>query len=159
MTLKPLNLSEKLQRKQKQRWLKPLYWLGGGMIAVCLILSALQWGVPWHWQLFFHWLVRGEDINSIPVNLHSEIREFCQQSQSNGQVDGYKGSPEIAYGLGKFKCRRSSRLDQWEISDQYGFAKVEEAAAGTQMAEILVALVGTDYFYEIKGTIPTHRQK
>ncbi len=58
MTLKPLNLSEKLQRKQRQRWLKPLYWLGGGMIAVWLILSALQWGVPWHWQLFFHWLVR-----------------------------------------------------------------------------------------------------
>ncbi|EAZ89505.1 hypothetical protein [Crocosphaera chwakensis] len=61
--------------------------------------------------------------------------------------------------MGRFECRRSPRLGQWEISDQYGFAEVEEAAAGTQIAEILVALVGTDYFYEIKGTIPTNIQK
>ena len=159
MTLKRLNLSQKLQRKQRQRWLKPLYWLSGGMIVVWLTLSVQRLGVPWHWQLFFHWLVRGEDINSIPVHLHSEIRELCQQSKFNGQVDGYQGTPEIAYGLGRFECRRSTRLGHWEISDQYGFAKISEAAAGTQIAEMLVALVGTDYFYEIKGTIPANIQK
>lgn len=159
MTIKPLNLREKLQRKQRQRWLKPLYYLGGGIFVVWLTLSVLRSGVPWHWQLFFHWLIRGGDVNSIPVHLHSEIRQLCQQSQFNGQVNGYQGTPEIAYGLGRFECRRSSRLGHWEISDQYGFAEISEAAAGTQMAEILVALVGTDYFYEIKGTIPTNRQK
>ncbi|MEL4896228.1 hypothetical protein [Crocosphaera sp. Alani8] len=74
-------------------------------------------------------------------------------------MDGYQGTAEIAYGLGKFKCRRSSRLGHWEISDKYGFAEISEAAAGTQVAEMLVALVGTDYFYEIKGIIPIQRQK
>ncbi|WP_157464616.1 hypothetical protein [Crocosphaera chwakensis] len=47
MTLKPLNLSEKLQRKQRQRWLKPLkplYWLGGGIIAVWNARSCLWIG-------------------------------------------------------------------------------------------------------------------
>ena len=159
MTLKRLNLSQKLQRKQRQRWLKPLYWFGGVVILAWLTLSVLRWGVPWHWQLSFHWLMRGGDVNSIPVHLHSEIRELCHQSQFNSQVNGYQGTPEIAYGLGRFQCRRSRSSDHWEISDQYGFAEVSEAAAGTQIAEILVAVVGTDYFYEIRAAIPANIKK
>ena len=119
--------------------------------------SLLALGLPWHWQLFLNWLVRGGDVTSIPVHLYPEIRELCQAKDSNGQVNGYQSSPEIAYGLGRFECRSLGNSRDWEISDKYGFAQVSEAAAGTQIAEVLVALVGTDYFYEIRGTIPEEK--
>ncbi len=154
MKIKQLNLSEKLQRKQRQRWHQPVYGLGGLSLLVLVIVSLLLWGLPRHGQLFFHWLVRGGDVTQIPVHLHSEIRELCSQAGPNGQVNSYQSHPEIANGLGQFECRRSLSSESWEISDQYGFAKVSEAAAGTQLAEVLVALVGTNYFYQIKGTVP-----
>ncbi|MEA5510342.1 hypothetical protein VB715_11260 [Crocosphaera sp. UHCC 0190] len=154
MTLKHLDLSEKLQQKQRQSQLKSVYWLGGTSLLVLVFICFLALGLPWHWQLFFHWLLRRGDVTSIPVHLYPEIRELCQQSNKNGQVNGYHSSPEIAYGLGRFKCRRSPTAKNWEISDKYGFAEVSEAAAGTQIAELLVAVMGTDYFYEIRGTIP-----
>lgn len=154
MKPKLLNLSDQLQYKQRHRRRKSFYWLGGTFLLILVIASFLSLGLPWHWQLFLHWLFRQGHVTEIPVHLHPEIRELCRQSNPNGQVNGYQASSEIAYGLGRFDCRSSGFLESWIISDRYGFDQISESAAGTQLAEVLVAIVGTDYFYQIRGTVP-----
>ena len=134
-----------------------MYWVGGVLGAVVLgwgIINLISLAIPWHWTLFFHWLVRGGEIKEIPTHLYPEIRELCSRAGPNGQVNGYGSKGEIAHGLGQFQCRRKENSQEWEITDRYGFSEISEAAAGTQIAEILVAVVGTDYFYKIEATIP-----
>lgn len=131
------------------KWLLGLSALG--MIGIILYLSV---GIPWHIKLFGYWLLRKEEINSIPAYLHSELNNLCQTADNNGQVDGYQGSNEIAYGLGRFQCLASQDERAWLIRDTYGFNEEHEALAGTQLAEFLVILWGENYTYKIEAIIP-----
>ncbi|WP_013324555.1 hypothetical protein [Gloeothece verrucosa] len=110
--------------------------------------------MPWHWQLFLRWLVRGPDVSSIPERLYPELNILCYSADKKGRVNGYKGSKEIAYALGNFDCERSPDGQYWIIQDTYSFAVPGEAGPGSPLAIFLVSMVGTNYSYQIQGIVP-----
>lgn len=164
------DLSEQLQRLEQRKYPKLKEF--GIVLRGLLLSSRWIWGTslvvggiflwlnlsqfPWHWQLFVHWLKKEGDITEIPFKLHEELRELCQHANTEGIVNGYLASTEIAYSLGNFECQYSRFDSAWIIKDTYGFERPEEAAGGTQVAELLVELWGTEYSYEIRAIIPVN---
>ncbi|MGK7933362.1 MAG: hypothetical protein AB4041_18280 [Microcystaceae cyanobacterium] len=164
-----VDLSSRLQSLEGQAYPKLQAWqIGGqkllGMTAKWLLGLGIMGcvgmiiystvGVPWHIKLFGSWLLKKKEISYIPAHLHEELDQLCKTADRNGQVDGYQGSDEIAYGLGRFQCLNSEDKQSWIVKDTYGFDDVNEALAGSQLAEFLVVLWGKDYTYEIKAIIP-----
>ncbi|PSF39123.1 hypothetical protein C7H19_03215 [Aphanothece hegewaldii CCALA 016] len=115
---------------------------------------GFQFALPWHWQLFFRWLVRGGDVNTIPTSLAQELNNLCQTANRSHHVNGYNGSKAIAYSLGKFECKLSRDQKFWLIYDIYGFDSTKEAMKGTPIAVLMIKLAGQDYTYKIKASIP-----
>jgi hypothetical protein len=152
------DLASHLQAKQRQPLLNLGWFTIGGVLLVTGVLALLVLGLPWHWQLFGRWLLRQGSLTEIPSHLYPELNSLCQAAPASGEIDSKYASPEIAYGLGRFKCLRSPHGPYWVIEDFYGFNSPSEAAAGSQLSELLVALMGTDYFYEIKAYIPIQKQ-
>lgn len=148
------DLASRLQARQRQPLLNLALFAIGGVLLAGGVLALLAVGLPWHWQLFGRWLLRQGPLTEIPPHLYPELSALCQAAAPSGLVNAENASPEIAYGLGKFQCRRSPYGLYWLIEERYGFNNPSEAAAGSQLSELLVALLGTDYFYEIKASIP-----
>lgn len=147
------DLVHHLQKTRRQNTLKVILWPSIVILSIGLVFYGLT-HLPWHWQLFIRWLIRGGDVTYIPERFSKELSTLCYTGSPNGKVDGYQGSLEIAYALGSFQCKRSSDRGYWIIEDTYTFARSEEASGGTQLAVLLVAVVGTDYSYKIEGIIP-----
>lgn len=149
-----INLSSILQKKQKQQVFKPLKWTIILGLFAGLIYTGFQFAVPWHWQLFLRWLVRGGDVNTVPTSLSQELNNLCQTANRSNHVNGYNGSIEIAYSLGKFECRLSRDQQYWLIHDVYGFDSTREAMKGTPIAFLLIKLAGQSYTYQINAIVP-----
>lgn len=149
-----LDLSSILKKKHKQRVSFVWQWTIILGLFVGLIYAGFQMTLPWHWQLFFHWLRRGGNIYAIPTHLESEINILCQTADRSYHVNGYQGSSEIAYSLGKFECRPSSDQKYWLIRDVYGFNSTTEAMKGSPIAVLLIKLVGQNYTYQINASFP-----
>jgi hypothetical protein len=139
---------------KKMLWTTGKWILGVGTLTAIGTALYLYFGVSWHTRLFSHWLLRQGDIQEVPITLHQELDQLCRAADATGQVNGYEGSTEIAYGLGHFQCLASEDGYFWTIRDTYGFDDSTEALAGTQLAEFLINLVGSDYTYEIEARIP-----
>lgn len=167
-----IDLSSRLQSIEVQKYPKLREWevggrkllgvmgkwlLGLGVFGVIGTSLYLYFGIPWHLKLFTYWLLRKTEITEIPTHLHSELDQLCRTADSTGQVNGYKGSEEIKYGLGEFQCKSSENGLSWVIHDTYGFDNTE-ALSGTQLAEFLVELWGKDYTYKINAVIPKKGQ-
>lgn len=149
-----LNLSSILLKKQKQTVFKPFKWTIVLGLFVGLIYAYFQFALPWHWQLFLRWLVRGGDVNTVPTSLYQELNNLCQTANRSNHVNGYNGSLEIAYSLGKFECRLSSDQQYWLIYEVYGFDSTREAMKGTPIAFLLIKLAGQNYTYQINAIVP-----
>lgn len=155
VTKPTVDIASILQKRKKQRLSKfLLQWtLFVGLLA-SLIYGGFQFALPWHWQLFFRWLVRGGDVRTIPSSVQRELSILCYTAARNGHVDGYQASPQISYSLGMFQCLPSKYEDSWIIHDIYGFDSTREAMKGTPIAAILIKLVGQDYTFQIDAAIP-----
>lgn len=167
-----IDLSSRLQALESQKYpqlmdwqakSKAIFWKSFKIICLVGLVAIIGRGVmsnisfPWHWQLFGHWLLRKGELREIPVTLHQELNQLCFNADHNGQVDGYQGSREIAYGLGRFQCLPTPDDQGWIIRDRYAFDNTDEALAGTLLAESLILLWGKDYAYDIRITIPKIR--
>lgn len=150
----PPDISSVLQKKQKQKIFKPLQWILWLSLLIGLIYGSFQFALPWHWQLFFRWLVRGGEVKTIPTSLHQELNNLCKTANRSNHVNGYQGSPAISYSLGKFECRISRDQEYWIIHDIYGFDSTKEAMKGSIFAVLLIKVAGQDYTYEINALIP-----
>lgn len=154
MSKPTLDISSILQKKQKQKIVKPLQWtLILGLLAI-LIYAGFQFALPWHWQLFFRWLTRGGEVKTIPKSLHQELNNLCKTASRSNYVNSYQGSLEISYSLGKFECRTSRDQEHWIIYDTYGFDSTREAMKGSIIAVLLIKVAGQDYTYQINASIP-----
>ncbi len=164
-----IDLSSRLQALESQKYPQLAEWQGKGQVAfkqslkLALIIGLILIigkglfsivSLPWHWQLFSHWLQRKGELQEIPVSLYQELNRLCLNADKNGQVDGYNASREVAYGLGHFQCLPTQDNKGWVIRDKYAFNDSAEALAGTQLAEFLINVWGSDYTYDIRATIP-----
>ena len=144
-----LDLSNHLKKKEKNRQIKPVI-----LISLGLLLILLSHNLPWHWQLFIRWIFRQGDVTEIPKGLYQPLNDLCYTASSNGYVDGYQGSAEIAYSLGKFECRISPQGNSWIVRDIYQFNNIQETKAGWPLSILIVKLLGINYAYKIEASIP-----
>jgi hypothetical protein len=147
------DISSILQKKQKQKNVKPLQGTIIIGLLIGLIYAGFSFALPWHWQLFLRWLVRGGEVKTIPTSLHQELNNLCKTANRSNYVNGYNGSKAIAYSLGKFECRLSRDQAHWVIHDLYGFDSTREAMKGSLIAVLLIKVVGQDYTYQINASI------
>lgn len=147
-----VNLASHLQKTKRRRIITLVMLPITGILSIFIFNILLN--LPWHTELFLRWLLRGGDVTHIPEKFYKELNELCYTSNTHGVVDGYQGSLEIAYALGKFRCHPSSDGDYWIIEDTYAFASPDEASPGSKLAVLLVSILGTNYSYKIQSIVP-----
>jgi hypothetical protein len=154
MNKRAIDISSYLEKKQKKQLVKHNIYLSLGVILLGIVLVISSMSMPWHWQLFLHWIGRKGNVYEISAHLHPSLNELCYRASAGGIVNGYQGSREIAYSLGKFQCLPADSGDRWLIRDTYRFDNLREAMAGFPLAAVVVYFWGQDYAYNIESSIP-----
>lgn len=161
MKRKKLDITKRLRAVERGKFLKLLLY--PSVLAVVVgSLFVVPTLLPWSFQLFFRWVLRGGDLDTIPEKFHAELSAMCNNlADENGVIKGieYSKNIEIAESLGTFQCKRVNGGQEWLIRDHKSFTSSEEAIVGTGIAEFLVMILGTDYSYNIEARIPNLQRK